>query len=652
MRMQKFILSAGAALLLAASGAALPAIQSGASGKLDVDSGSAQATTDGSTSHLSSASSKVTMPQELSVTSDDAGFKSPLLRAEDSGGLFYCGFSESSDLEQFTVIDANRDAKKWEWNSQGFVALMFNQWQAADDWLISPPVELAREYAYTFTVHARPYRGDLPEKIELWAGREPSAEGMTECILPATELTETVWTALQALFTAEEEGTYYFAVRGVSDPDMYALLIDDFAISDGINTNAPDYPEIEVVRDPEGVPMATVNVAVPDKSINGKPLDAPVTVSYYRDGELINSDENVEPGSHVSYIDAEPSVALHSYSVACSNTEGTGPSVSQTVFTGIYYAVWPKVVNKYLGDNEGQVVIEWTPCLEDQLGNPLPEDSVTYDIYRIHGSSVGLLAENVSEPRYVDQVCGEDEEQRQVQYTVLSRTSYGQSAGTGSGIFYAGAPYTLPFKESFADGQLTYAMWSRGIANYAATWDIANMATYDVGVPSGPSDDDGGFAYHYAYNAGETAMIGTAKIAIPENAESAVLKFDTYVSVNNKNTLQVYVDDLRGSVEQLGEAPQEGPACWQTCEFDMLPYAGKTVELQWLNTVNSHILTCIDNIRIDATVIQNSVGSLQNDDSDCEAVYYDLAGRRVSGDSAPGVYVCRKGRSAAKVIRR
>lgn len=572
--------------------------------------------------------------------------------AEATAPPFVCDFADASDLDMFTIIDANRDYKMWEYNDQQFVALMNNPNQPADDYLVSPGLTLQEGYFYTFSVDARPYRSAYPEKLELLAGATPDVAGLTETVLSPTILTEEKWLPFSGTFRAPADGTYYFAVHGVSDPDMYALLVNTFSVSGGISGLVSAAPEISVTRNPDGEPSATIDITAPSETLGGEPLTSISEIRVSRDGELIKSLTDVEPNGSYSFVDDNLTVAEHTWTVECVNDEGAGLAASASCFTGIYYAVWPETVTARIGDNEGQVILDWTPCLVDQNGNPLRADQVTYEIYRIHASEVGKLVDGLTEPHYADQVCGAEEPQREVQYTVMARTSYGLSAGTGSGIFYAGAPYELPFNESFANGALEHAMWSRGLANYAASWELANMDDYDIAIPESPADDDNGFAYHRAYNAGEQAMIGTAKVRIPADAVSATLEFHTFLNgAANRNELEVSVDD-NGEVSTLCDVPQstDGDAHWEKFSADLLPFAGKTIRVRWKNTVNSHILTCIDNIKMFAM----SSGVAQIDaDNDIEAAsqYFNLQGMPVDGSAlSPGVYVRLQGDKASKVV--
>lgn len=568
---------------------------------------------------------------------------------------FTCDFNNATDMDLFTIIDANRDGKTWERNNQGFAAVMYNTYQSANDYIVSPGLNLKAGYIYTFSTAARPYQSQYPEKLELRVGQSPTAEGLSTCVLPATTLTEEKWIDQSADFTAPADGVYYFAVRGVSDADRYALLINDFKVSAGVNGMVPGRPVLEAVRNSDGEPKATINVTVPEITANGQELKSVTSVSIYRDEVLIHTFTDVAVGKTYTYIDNEPSVAMHTYTAQCVNAEGAGMMASSSCFTGVYLAVWPEKVTPTVGENEGQVVLDWTPCLTDQLGNPLRADQVTYTIYRIHEGNVTKHAEGVAQPHFVDQVCGENDYQREVQYTVMSNTSYGQSAGTGSGLFYAGAPYGLPYSESLANGQISSLMFTRGLANYAASWDIAKIGSYDLPYPEQGSDNDGGFLYHRAYNVDEMACVGTAKLHIPADAVTATLKFDTYLngteSTPNNNKLEVKAI-VGGKETSVGTYTQNGIPGWTTCDADVTSFAGKTIQLSWTNTVKTHVITAVDNIRVTCETRQTtSVDDIEaNDESDAE--YFSLQGVKVCKPTAPGVYICRKGNVATKIMIR
>ena len=565
---------------------------------------------------------------------------------------FTCDFEDVSEFDQFSVLDGNNDWNVWEYNIQHFVALMYNSWQSANDYLVTPGMNLKGGFIYTFSTDARAYDADYPEKLELWVGTSPTIEGMTECILPAVTLTLAEWKTQSADFLPETDGVYYFAVRGVSDPDQYALLINNIKVSEGINGQVPSRPAFEAVRDPEGEVLATLKVTAPTLAANGETLTAIDKINLYRDGEVIHTIENVVPGETYTFVDENPTVAEHQYTAECVNEYGAGPAASSICFTGIYYAVWPEVVTPTVGENEGQVELNWTPCLVDQNGNPLREDQVTYSIYRIHAGNVGLLVDGLTEPHYVDQVCEPDAEQRDVQYTVMANTSYGQSAGTGSGIFYAGAPYELPYAESAPNGELSSLLFTRGLANYAAGWDIAKIGDYEYAYPEDGSDNDGGFFFHKAYRAEESAQIGTAKIHIPEDATSATLTFDTFMNGSddtpNNNTLEVRAI-YQGEHTSLAVFSQHGEPGWESKSADLTSFAGKTIQVTWINTVATHVLTMIDNIRVDYETATVGVENVENVTEDAP-VYFNLQGIRVAEPSEGQIVIVRKGGKATREI--
>ncbi len=591
------------------------------------------------------------MPAKGALTNGAPAFRAPLkVTDEVFTPPFFSDFSSASDVDLFSAIDANRDNSTWGYNNSGFMACMYNSWQSLNDYLVSPGLNLQKDYIYTFTVNARAYQSAYPEKLELWVGTAPTADGFTECILPTTTLTQEDWLPQSADFIAPEDGVYYFAVRAVSDADMYALLVNDFKVSEGVNGLVPARPQLDVVRDPNGELKATINVTTPTLTAAGAELSALDCVRIYRNGELVNTIENVVPGQTYSIEDVVDAAADYNYVAECVNADGAGLQATQMTFIGIYIAVWPEKVTATVGENEGQVKLEWTPCLVDQKGNPLNEDQVTYTIYRIHGGNVGKLVDGLTEPMYIDQVCEADDFQRDVQYTVMSNTSYGQSAGTGSGIFYAGQPYALPYTESVPAGELTSLMFSRGLAQYAASWDIAKIGDYEYPYPSEGSDNDGGFLYHRAYNAGETAMIGTAKVHLPEDAETVTVTYDTYLngaSDNpNRNTLDV-IAIVDGEQIVVASESQNGTPGWAPFSADLSAYAGKTIQIAWLNTVNSHVLTCLDNIKVDYTTSTVGVDEIANAE-EVAPKYYNLQGVEISSPKAGEIVIVRRGDKATR----
>ncbi len=141
------------------------------------------------------------------------------------GGMF----TEPNDFfDYYTIIDRNGDGNSWVYYTQQMCALYyFNETQAADDWMISPPINFEKGKTYELRFYTYSSLMDYPEALEVRFGTGRTPEELPKQLLdmpevPAVDedhpLEETV-----VEFTVDEDGVYYYAFH-VYSPAFHELL--------------------------------------------------------------------------------------------------------------------------------------------------------------------------------------------------------------------------------------------------------------------------------------------------------------------------------------------------------------------------------------------------------------------------------------------
>lgn len=141
-------------------------------------------------------------------------------------------FDDAADQKHFTIIDANEDGRTWNWYS-GMARYTYSSTNQGDDWLVSPAIKLVAGKKYAFSIAAHAQSASYPERIEVKAAQENTAEALaagTE-VLPSTDVTTPGFVTYENNeFTVAESGYYYIGVHAISDADEYYLYVDDFLI--------------------------------------------------------------------------------------------------------------------------------------------------------------------------------------------------------------------------------------------------------------------------------------------------------------------------------------------------------------------------------------------------------------------------------------
>ncbi len=141
-------------------------------------------------------------------------------------------FDDAADQKHFTIIDANEDGRTWAFYS-GMVRYTYHDTNAGDDWLVSPGIKLVAGKKYHFSVAAHAQSNNYPERFEVKAALEGTAEALSAGaeVLPATVVTSAGFVTYENNeFTVTESGTYYIGIHAISDANMYYFYVDDFVL--------------------------------------------------------------------------------------------------------------------------------------------------------------------------------------------------------------------------------------------------------------------------------------------------------------------------------------------------------------------------------------------------------------------------------------
>lgn len=130
----------------------------------------------------------------------------------------------------FQTINANGDTSGvWDWGGENG-AYYFESAVAADDYLISPGIQLVAGQKYKVTVTAKCHSSNSPERFEVKAGKEATVVGLSQTLIGATKVTNESFKDYSDEFTVPENGIYHIAVHAISDPDMWKFYVSRIAI--------------------------------------------------------------------------------------------------------------------------------------------------------------------------------------------------------------------------------------------------------------------------------------------------------------------------------------------------------------------------------------------------------------------------------------
>ena len=156
------------------------------------------------------------------------------------GGLF----SEPNDMfGYYTLIDSNGDGYCWNFDkSIGAALYIYNETQAADDWLIAPPINYKKGVNYTLLFKAYSSMAEYPESMEITFGKGRTPEEQTKQLLDIPEVPsvgeDNPVTEYKVPITVDEDGVYYYAFHVTSEKFHEYLRVFDIRLDapSGIET--------------------------------------------------------------------------------------------------------------------------------------------------------------------------------------------------------------------------------------------------------------------------------------------------------------------------------------------------------------------------------------------------------------------------------
>lgn len=256
-----------------------------------------------------------------------------------------------------------------------------------------------------------------------------------------------------------------------------------------------------------GESMAVLSWTNPALTFGGETLKSISRVDIERDGKVVGSITDAEPGSVSTFTDniGDEHGTTYSWLITPWSTKGKGASARISAFVGrdVPASVGTVSVEK-LSPNSARVY--WPAVTEGANGGWTDADGMTYDVVRNPGNvavATGLTATEWAEPGV--EVSGT------YTYTVTATNSCGTSAATESGPVTLGpklgVPYSCGFDEDFgqwtpvdanADGntwQRFYLAWAKADGAYFQSangagddWLVSNTmefepdATYKVKI--------------------------------------------------------------------------------------------------------------------------------------------------------------------------
>lgn len=500
-------------------------------------------------------------------------------------------FNEKNDIDLMTVIDADSDGTTWgqdgpsEWSTvKDGRAIYSAPWSAKDDfvandWLLTPYIELSPDYTYTLSYDVGIKVGNVHEFYAVSFGKGDDVNNFTQIVEP-TELND-MREAQHVIkqLTVSTEGLYRVGFQALSHGDDYGLTIDNISITKASLTAPDSVTELSLTPEARGNRKATISFKAPSINVKGNALGSLDKIDVYRDDSvLVKSLSDVQPGKAYSVDDEGMTDAVHKYTVIPANSTGEGTHAEIRGFIGTDRPARP--FNIHLTDKfDGTAEMSWNEPHTGFYGYYVNPDSMRYTVYDMStGRPSTVIADDVSGLSYtLTGISNHDNGDQGFLYYALSAKNRRNVEDpsipilwNSSDFMITGAPMKTPFKESFAGAKAQNSMiWTNTTGN--DNWRIISRMSYDY---------DGGCASFYTnYEAGEEATLGTGKISM-KGMTNPKLVFRYFNEPDSDMTIKVVVNAATQSTDTVSILKFKDstlPEGWQTevvslDDYKDLPY--------------------------------------------------------------------------------
>lgn len=507
-------------------------------------------------------------------------------------------FSASSKTAGYSVIDANKDGKKWGYNSSSkAMRIQYSSSKDMDDWVFTPAFQLEAGRSYTFSFKARAHNKKDAERIEAAITSGVSVSSVVAKIVEPTDLTSDEWVMLSGSFIPTTSGRYHLGLHAISPKNSYYLYATGISVSAGIGTAAPAaVTDFTATAAEDGSHKVAISMLAPATDVSGAPIASLDKVELMRNGELLETFESPAVGTSLTYEDTGAPAGNVAYSAVAYNASGEGTKAQVSVFVGFAAPDVPTDVVAAIGDNTGKTVLSWKAPEADINGRKLAAGDITYDVLRRVGDKTTVIKSGLTECTYSDQALAADAEQDFIIYGIQAVTEGGKSSSVSTQMLPLGKPYQVPFRESFANGRIS-TNWGLDSNNATAGW----LLGQDTSIEQISSEDnDNGLAIMEAMSAGSSATLYSGSIAVP-NEGFPVLSF-AYYNHNSMNTLDVMIAEagsIVGKKLTTVTLNPDAPEGWVNVPIDLSEYKGKNIQLYFTANVVNTTVFILDNIRIE-----------------------------------------------------
>ena len=440
----------------------------------------------------------------------------------------------------FTIIDANKDGTTWQygyWNGTQNADLYYTRNEdrktPADDWVITSPIHMkeSRFYRLTFDVNNDFFFGG-DEVISAWVGNDNTIEAMTTEVVPVTIVNNGDPMPLTGIIKSDEDSRYYVGFHCESPADQSMLELDNIRLEECGVFAAPDtVTNFTVTPGSSGAQTAKLKFTVPTTNFFGEPIENVDSIVIYRGKAKRKVFKDVELGAELQFNDTSVPTGMNTYYIYTYNSYGCGIPAERSGWIGTDIPNEPTDVKLVMTGLTAKLT--WKAPTTGKHGGYIKASELTYNIEDMNAYIKG---DHRSGTTYTE---NRGTTQEILYYRVSAQSKAGGSSYVYSNTVISGAPYELPFKESFANAKTEQLWTAQQSDGFAGQMGYTNSIS---------ADGDNGAAIIMPGKAGDVAQLTSGKISL-KSAPYPILEFYYYAVPRQATALSIIVAP-NGDAEQ------------------------------------------------------------------------------------------------------
>ena len=453
---------------------------------------------------------------------------------------FFDDLSTANSADLYTVIDNNKDQSTWKWSAAkgGQYQYNFSKENTADDWLMTPPIQMKQGKTYKVSFKAAAGLKDFDERMEVLWGKGKTIDAMKGVLLPATDIKGADLRTYSGTLKPTADGDYCIGFHALSAPDRYMIVLDSISVEGAAEAKAPAAAtQLTATPDATAALKATISFHAPTKAIDGSALTNITKMVVLNGKRTVKTIENPAPGTVLTVTDDAAASGENTYDIIAYNSFDFGEKASVTVYVGQDVPVMGKVKAK---DQTTSVQLRWDVPAGVHNGVILPEQIT----YRIH---------NITEEGRVDEeigsVKGKTEftitglntnkgEQRYQRWAIIAENPSGLSNWV-AGTVLVGTPYSIPYHNSFKNGTIENLFIGLERSDKNASWTVTNDVSSD--------NDFGSLLFRPSVPGVSTILCGKMNL---QGATSPKLIFDYRGDGTPKEKVEIRFEKKDGEVTE------------------------------------------------------------------------------------------------------